>query len=207
MKKILLFFILFFSFFNIVHADKKVKVTLNKCIDGDTASVILNEEVIKLRFLAIDTPESMHPTIGEEEYGKEASNYTCKALKKAKKIEIEYDLNSDKVDKYNRHLVWVFIDGKLLQEKLIENGLAEVAYLYDDYKYTSFLENKQLVAQSKQIGIWDESIDYIKIIIAIIIIIFCTLLFITNTKFRNKITSKVKRKAKSKLKKMLKKQC
>ena len=148
MKKIIIFLTIIFCFIG-VKAEKK-EVTFSKCTDGDTASVILNDEEIKLRFLAIDTPESVHPTIGEEPFGKEASRYTCNTLETAKKIEIEYDSNSDKLDKYDRHLVWVFVDGDLLQEKLIEEGLAEVAYLYGDYKYIEELEAKEMIAKTKK---------------------------------------------------------
>lgn len=204
MKKVILFLIVLFCFTNNVTASTKKTVKFSKCTDGDTASVILNKEEIKLRFLAVDTPESVHPTKEEEPYGKEASNYTCNALKTAKKIQIEYDDNSDKTDKYDRHLVWVFVDGELLQEKLIEEGLAEVAYLYGDYKYTSILENKQLMAQKNQVGIWDEEVDYFKVALGIIIIIICIILFFTNEKFRNKATKKIKTKAKKELKKILK---
>ena len=116
----------------------------------------------------------------------------------------EYDKNSDKLDKYKRHLVWVFIDGELLQESLIKKGLAKVAYLYDDYKYTSNLEALELIAKSKRIGIWNEEIDYIKIILAIIIIIIGIILFITNKNFRNKATNKIKKETKKRLKKYFK---
>lgn len=205
MKKLLIFFlILFFCLPIKITAKEKIEVTLADCVDGDTAVVLLNNKKIKLRFLAIDTPESVHPTIGEEKYGKEASNYTCNALKNADKIEIEYDSNSDKLDKYDRHLVWVFIDGELLQKKIIEKGLAEVAYLYGDYKYTSVLQSKQLVAQTKQIGIWSDSIDYEKIILGIIIILIVIILCIFNKKFRKETVNKIKKRTKKELKKLFK---
>jgi len=203
MKKLIIFFTILFCFIN-VKAEKK-EVTFSKCIDGDTASVVLNKKEIKLRFLAIDTPESVHPTIGEEPFGKEASEFTCNALKNAKKIQIEYDSNSDKTDKYDRHLVWIFVDGKLLQERLIEEGLAEVAYLYDEYKYTSNLEAMELIAKTKKVGIWSkEEIDYLEIIITVILIITAILLFFTNKNFRKKTTNKIKNTAKKELKKILK---
>ena len=204
MKKLIVFLTILFCL-TCVKAEDKKEVTFSKCTDGDTASVILDGKEIKLRFLAIDTPESVHPTIGEEPFGKEASNYTCNALKKAKKIEIEYDSNSDKLDKYDRHLVWVFVDGNLLQEKLIENGLAEVAYLYDDYKYTANLESKELIAKTKKIGIWgEEETNYFEIFITIIVILACIILFFTNQNFRKKTTTKIKKTAKKELKKILK---
>lgn len=204
MKKLFVFLIAFFCLFSNVKAGEKKIVKFNECVDGDTASVILDNEIIKLRFLAIDTPESVHPTIGEEEYGKEASNYTCEALKKAEKIEIEYDSDSDKIDKYDRHLVWVFVNGELLQEKLIEEGLAEVAYLYGDYKYTSILETKQIIAKTKQVGIWSDSIDYTKMVIGLLIIIAIIIMCIFNKSFRKKTTNKIKTKVKSGLKKIFK---
>ena len=138
MKKIVFLFICIFININ-VFADE-IKVEFSKCVDGDTAKFIYKNEVITARFLAIDTPESVHPTIGEEPFGKDASNFTCNTLEKADEIVLEFDSNSDKTDKYDRYLVWVFVDGKLLQKELISKGYAEVAYLYDDYKYTKELE-------------------------------------------------------------------
>ena len=44
---------------------------------------------------------------------------------------------------------------KLLQEELVEKGYAKVAYLYNDYKYSNILKEKQELASSQSIGIWD----------------------------------------------------
>jgi len=144
---------IFFIGINSVLASDRYTVTLNKCVDGDTAYFNLNEEVIKTRFLAIDTPESTNEI---EEYGKEASNFTCNALTNAKKIEIEYDENSDKTDKYKRDLVWVWIDDALLQETLLKEGLAEVKYLYGDYEYTAHLQEVETKAKTAKIKLWSD---------------------------------------------------
>lgn len=156
MKKIILLIFTFFISINICFAKERIEVSFDSCVDGDTANVLLDGEKIKLRFLAIDTPETKHPTKGEETFGKEASEYTCNTLKSAKNIEIEYDKNSNKLDKYNRHLVWVWVDDYLLQDELIKQGFAEVAYLYGDYKYTGTLEDHQNIAKVNKLGIWKE---------------------------------------------------
>jgi micrococcal nuclease len=46
-------------------------VEFNKCIDGDTFKVVLNDEVVTVRLLAVDTPESVHPDKEKEYYGDE----------------------------------------------------------------------------------------------------------------------------------------
>jgi len=132
-------------------------VTLEACVDGDTAKFKLDDEIFTARFLAIDTPETVHPTKEEEPFGKEASNHTCDLLTNAKEIKLEYDDDSDKEDNYGRKLVWVFVDDVLLQESLISKGYAEVAYLYGNYKYTSLLKDSEVVAKVNKLGVW--SID------------------------------------------------
>lgn len=201
MKKISLFIILFIMF-TPVYA--KEKVVFSSCTDGDTFKIIYNNEIKTVRLLAVDTPESVHPKKEVEYYGKEASDYTCNVLKKANKIELEFDENSDKLDKYDRLLAWVFIDDKLLQESLIEGGYAKVAYLYGDYKYTTKLQELQEIASNKNIGVWDEEakenfnpnqnedkITTIEIIILFVILIII-MLFGTK-KQKKKILKKVKK--------------
>lgn len=155
-KKIIIFLITIITGINIVYAKETVR--FSKCVDGDTIKVIKDEKEYTVRMLAIDTPESVHPTKGVEYYGKEASEYTCNKVTNAKKIELEYDENSDKTDKYDRLLAWVFVDGTLLQKELIEKGYAKIAYLYDDYKYTKELESAQEQASIKNIGVWNEEL-------------------------------------------------
>ena len=217
MKKLVVFFLIFLINFSNISANEKIEVTLSKCVDGDTAYFILNKKEIKTGFLAIDTPES---TTQIEKYGKEASNFTCEMLEDAKKIEIEYDSNSDKKDKYDRYLVWFFVDGKLLQNEIIKEGLAEVAYLYDDYKYTSILEQSEKIAKTKQLNIWstssqistiketsnEENNDKINYLFFIIIGIIVILVFIFNKKERSKMTNQLKKSIKKQLKKEIEKQ-
>ncbi len=134
--------------------NEQEKVTFAKCGDGDTARFIINGEEKKVRFLAIDTPE----TDKNEPFSKDAKEYTCNALKKAKEIILEYDSNSDKEDKYGRILAFVYVDNRLLQKELISNGLAKVAYLYGDYEHVDELKKAEETAKNNKIGIWQENI-------------------------------------------------
>lgn len=132
----------------------KENVTLDKCVDGDTAIFNINGKKTRVRFLAIDTPESVHPYKEIEEYGKDASEYTCNILKNANTIEIAYEDNMYNKDKYGRTLAWVFADDKLVQESLVEVGYAEVRYIYAKYTYLDKLYKVQEKAKKANIGIW-----------------------------------------------------
>lgn len=128
------------------------QVVLTKCVDGDTAHFEINGVDETVRFLAIDTPELEVKGKSPEPYANEAANYTCKALKEATSIKLEYE--EEKYDKYDRRLAWVFVDDELLQEKIVEEGFAKVRYLYDDYKYTKVVEDAEKIAQQEKKGVW-----------------------------------------------------
>ena len=155
MKKILFIFLFFFLFYLPVKGNERIEVKFNKCVDGDKKKKKINGEKKRVRLLAIDTPESVTPDKPVEAYGKEASELTCNLVKNATKIEIEYDINSDKEDKYGRVLAYVYVDDKMIQKELLSKGLARVAYLYKDYLYTNEFKELEKVARENKIGLWN----------------------------------------------------
>lgn len=153
-KKILLLLISLFILIPNAYANTKKTVKFSKCVDGDTAVFLIDKEKVRIRFLAIDTPETVHPTKSVEAYGKNASEYTCSKLTNAKKIVLEYDDKSTKQDKYGRTLAWVWVDGSLLQKELIEVGYAQVKYVYGKYSYLDELYEVEEKAKEKELGLW-----------------------------------------------------
>ncbi len=180
MKRIIFILLLFFISFN-VYASEKIEVKFSKCVDGDTAWLIKDEKEIKVRFLAIDTPETGET---EEPFGKEASEFTCGKLKFAKKIEIEYDDNSEKKDKYDRELVWIFVDDRLLQEEIVEKGFGEVTYLYGDYKYINILKRSESIAKRNSLNIWSTNADYKEAPYILLVLIIGPLIILVITRIK-----------------------
>ena len=134
----------------------KIEVELVEVIDGDTAKFKMNGEQITVRFLGINTKETVDPEIGEEVWGKEASDFTKEKLENVTKIELEFDEVADEKDKYDRYLSWIWIDDELLQNLLVENGLAENYMLQNNYKYAGMLQESEENAKNNKLGIWSE---------------------------------------------------
>ncbi|MFZ0445846.1 MAG: thermonuclease family protein [Bacillus sp. (in: firmicutes)] len=120
--------------------------------DGDTIKVRINDRVEAVRFLLVDTPETSHPRLGEQPFGQEAKAFT-KQMLEGETVQLEKDV-SDR-DKYNRLLYYLYVDGKSVQEELLRNGLARVAYVYvPNTKYVDRYYEIQKEAQKKGVGIW-----------------------------------------------------
>ena len=138
----------------ILARNDKITVTYSSPVDGDTAKFVIDQKITTVRFLGIDTPETVHPTKKVEPYGPEASEFTKNSLENATKIVLEYDDTAQEQDKYGRPLVWVWIDDVLLQEQLIQNGLAQTYMLPKKSKYTNILNAAQEEAKAEKIGKW-----------------------------------------------------
>ncbi|UBH14107.1 thermonuclease family protein [Macrococcus armenti] len=123
-------------------------------IDGDTSVLNIDGQDKKVRYLLIDTPETKHPRTGVQPFGPEASARTEELLTNASKIEVEYDVG-EKTDKYDRDLVYVYVDGKMINEILVREGLASVSFVYPpNTRYLDTLKNAETLAKSEKLGIW-----------------------------------------------------
>lgn len=78
-----------------------------RVVDGDTARVLVDGEEVALRFIGLDTPETVHPTKKVECYGPEASEEAKRLLPVGAQLRIEYDPTQGRTDRYDRHLVYL----------------------------------------------------------------------------------------------------
>jgi len=150
--------------------DGSAVVTLAHVTDGDTAAFVVGGVVYPTRFLAVNTPETSHPTEGTEPWGYAAKDFTRKLLENADQIVLELDPKSDLFDRYDRLLAWVWVDGELLNYRLVEEGLAWGMYLYGDYRYNDILIAKESEVRKTRIRIHgekDPSFDYGKAVQAL----------------------------------------
>ena len=61
-------------------------VKLVEKVDGDTIVVVFNNKQLKVRYLLVDTPETVKPGVSVQKYGPEASELNGEILKKSKNI-------------------------------------------------------------------------------------------------------------------------
>lgn len=124
------------------------EATVQRVIDGDT--IIADTEDIKdmrIRFIGIDTPESVHPDEWKNtEEGIIASDFTKGLLSEGKIIYLEQDIsNTDPYDRYLRY-IWLtdnipadvnaeFIGEYMVNGILLKEGQAKVTIYPPDTKY------------------------------------------------------------------------
>ncbi|ARI78622.1 thermonuclease family protein [Halobacillus mangrovi] len=126
--------------------------TVTRVIDGDTMEIEMNGKTEDVRLLLVDTPETKHPDLPVQPYGRKASQFAEDMLND-KQVRVEYD--GPKRDKYGRLLAYLWIDGENFNQMLLEQGLARLAYVYDPpyTHYEAFVKAQNRAANANK-NIW-----------------------------------------------------
>ena len=121
-----------------------------RVIDGDTIEVMIGGSLYKVRYIGIDTPETVHPTRGEELYGREATAMN-KELVDGKTVRLERDVSE--TDKYGRLLRYVYVD-TFVNAELVRLGYAQVVTYPPDVKYQDLFLRLQREAREAGRALW-----------------------------------------------------
>lgn len=138
---------------DVAETNNRLTLKVVKVIDGDTIKVDYKGKSESLRFLLIDTPE-MHDERfegGSQPFAIDAKD-RLEELLKDRKIDVEIGIQER--DKYGRLLGYVFVNNINIQEILLKEGLARVAYVYNDKRYLDNYLELQSEAKKSKIGIW-----------------------------------------------------
>jgi micrococcal nuclease len=124
---------------------------VTRVIDGDTIEVDLDGEIVDVRLIGIDTPETVDPSEPVGCYGPAASHFTTKMLE-GQGVGIEFDV--ERLDRYGRTLAYVWLGDELFNEVLVSRGFAQVSTYPPNVKYVDVFVKAQREARSLGRGLW-----------------------------------------------------
>jgi micrococcal nuclease len=124
-------------------------VSVAEAVDGDTLRLADGSLV---RYIGVDTPETVHPKKKVQCFGKEASNFNA-SLVEGKAVRLERDISD--TDKYGRLLRYVYLeDGTLVNLALVADGFATVVTYPPDIAHTAEFQAAQAEARAAGRGLW-----------------------------------------------------
>lgn len=122
---------------------------VTRVIDGDTIEL---ENGQRVRYIGIDTPETVDPRKPVQCFGIEASNKN-KQLVERKRVRLEKDITD--TDKYGRLLRYVYTDNAFINLILVQEGFAH-SYTYPpDVKYQNEFVGAERMAREQKKGLWE----------------------------------------------------
>ncbi|MBU1323458.1 thermonuclease family protein [Patescibacteria group bacterium] len=129
----------------------RITAKVYRVVDGDTIKI--DEGKVTVRYIGIDTPETVHPSKPVECLGKEASDKN-KQLVEGKEIILEKDISE--TDKYGRLLRYIWLGDVLVNEQLVKEGYAKSSTYPPDVKHqTRFIQAEKEARESGK-GLWGD---------------------------------------------------
>jgi micrococcal nuclease len=129
---------------------------VTRIVDGDTIEVEIDDERYKVRYIGIDTPESVDPRREVECFGKEASERN-RELVEGKTVGLEKDVSE--TDAFGRLLRYVWLDGRLVNARLVTEGFALASTYPPDVRYAELFSQLQSEARTAGLGLWGAACD------------------------------------------------
>ncbi len=133
----------------VVPAGQQARVT--RVVDGDTIDVQMAGITYRVRYIGMDTPETVDPRRPVGCYGREASQRNHE-LVEGKTVELEKDVSE--TDDFGRLLRYVWVDGEMVNARLVQEGYAAAATYPPDVKYQELFLSLQREAMAAGRGLW-----------------------------------------------------
>lgn len=135
-----------------------------RVVDGDTIVVRITGRVegpgvgaaqvggeYRVRFLGIDTPESVKPGSPVECFGHEASAATA-ALLDGQSVRLVKDV--EETDQYDRLLRYVYLGDEMVNARLVVNGYAQVYTYPPNVRHADLFVQLEQDARNNDRGLW-----------------------------------------------------
>ena len=129
---------------------------VTRVVDGDTIEALMAGTTYKVRYIGVDTPETVDPRRPVGCYGREASERN-RQLVEGKTVELEKDVSE--TDKYGRLLRYVWVDGEMVNATLVREGYAVASTHPPDVKHQELFASLQREAIAADRGLWGPACD------------------------------------------------
>lgn len=132
--------------------EDRVRAQVRRVIDGDTVVVRLDGGDERLRYIGINTPETHHPTVPEQPYGREATEANRRLVTDAQ-VWLQFDVQQR--DDYGRLLAYVYLtDGTFVNAALVESGYARVMTVPPNVRHADLFQRLERQARERDAGLW-----------------------------------------------------
>jgi micrococcal nuclease len=132
--------------------DGAVRARVERVIDGDTIAVSIGGESEDVRYIGVDTPESVKPGTPVECYGRRASAANHR-LVEGRFVRLVFD--RERRDVYDRLLAYVYVGGRFVNAALVRGGYARTLTIAPNTEFASLFARLADRAGRAGRGLWE----------------------------------------------------
>src|SRR4051812_39102195 len=125
--------------------------TVTRVVDGDTIHVFTGGRDESVRYIGVDTPESVKPGTPVQCFAKAASAENHR-LVAGRRVRLVYD--AERRDRYGRLLAYVYRDGVFVNAALVRAGYARTLTIPPNVRFAERFAGLARDAREHRRGLW-----------------------------------------------------
>lgn len=126
-------------------------VVVTRVVDGDTVEVRLDGQTEDVRYIGVDTPETVKPGAPVDCFGPQASAFNHR-LVEGRRVRLVFGVEPR--DVYGRLLAYVYLDDRFVNAELVRRGLARTLTIPPNDRYAERLKRFEIAASRAGRGLW-----------------------------------------------------
>lgn len=126
---------------------------VTRAIDGDTIEVRYDGRTEDVRYIGVDTPETVKPGAPVECFGPEAHDFNAERVE-GHSVRLEFD--AERRDVYGRLLAYVRVGDEFINAELVRGGYATTLTIPPNDRYADQFARLEREASAKGLGLWGE---------------------------------------------------
>jgi micrococcal nuclease len=132
-------------------ARRSVRAHVARVIDGDTIEVLIDGRTEDVRYIGIDTPETVKEGTPVQCFGSRASEFNHR-LVEGRTVRLVFD--REHRDIYGRLLAYVYLRGQLVNAELVRRGLARTLTIAPNLRFAALFAHLEQAAGRAGRGLW-----------------------------------------------------
>jgi micrococcal nuclease len=130
---------------------RAASVTVTRVVDGDTVEVELDGETEDVRYIGVDTPETVKPGVPVDCFGPQASSFNHR-LVEGRPVRLVF--GAERRDQYGRLLAYVYLGDRFVNAVLLQRGLARTLTIPPNDRFAERFERLETGAARAGRGLW-----------------------------------------------------
>jgi micrococcal nuclease len=125
-----------------------------RVVDGDTVKVRIGDRVRTVRYIGVDTPESVKPGTPVQCYAKPASHFN-ERLVEGRRVRLRY--GPEHYDRYGRVLAYVYLASDrhaFVNAELVRRGYVRTLAIAPNTQFAGRFARLERRAQREGLGLW-----------------------------------------------------
>ncbi len=129
----------------------RATATVVRAVDGDTVEVRIGGRLEDVRYIGVDTPETVKPGTPVQCFGHRASAFNHQ-LVEHRRLRLVFGV--ERRDVYGRLLAYAYIGHRFVNATLVRRGLARTLAIPPNTRYQAVFRRLELKAARAGRGLW-----------------------------------------------------